>query len=103
MACWSTGEMCIMETVGGLSRAFLAQDELQAHHPQEALALAEEAVKLSPGQLYPEWVLGDAAAAVGKKDEALTAYQAAISAAKKLDPQRQAQYLKYIEASMKKL
>ncbi len=92
-----------METVGGLSRAFLAQDELQAHHPQEALALAEEAVKLSPGQLYPEWVLGDAAAAVGKKDEALTAYQAAISAAKKLDPQRQAQYLKYIEASMKKL
>jgi 4-amino-4-deoxy-L-arabinose transferase-like glycosyltransferase len=92
-----------METVGGLSRAFLAQDKLEAHHPQEALALAEEAVKLSPGELYPEWALGDAAAALGKKDEALTAYQAAIAASKKLDPQRQAQYLKYIEASMKKL
>jgi MFS family permease len=92
-----------MEATGGLSRAFLSQEKLQAHQPQEALALAEEAVKLSPGQLYPEYALGDAAAALGKKDEARTAYQAAIVAAKKLDPQRQAEYIKYIEAGMKKL
>jgi len=92
-----------MEPTGGLSRAFLSQEKLQAHQAQEALALAEEAVKMSPGQLYPEWTLGDAAAALGKKDEARAAYQAAIVAAKKLDPQRQAQYLEYIEASMKKL
>jgi hypothetical protein len=92
-----------MEATGGLSRAFLSQEKLQAHHAQEALALAEEAVKLSPGQLYPEWTLGDAAAALGKKDEARTAYQAAIVAAKKLDPERQAEYIKDIEAGMKKL
>jgi hypothetical protein len=42
-------------------------------------------------------------AALGKKDEARTAYQAAIAAAKKLDPERQAEYTKYIEASLKKL
>jgi hypothetical protein len=39
----------------------------------------------------------------GKKDEARTAYQAAIVAAGKLDPQRQADYIKYIEASIQKL
>ena len=43
------------------------------------------------------------AAELAEKDEARSAYQAAIVAAKKLDPQRQAQYLEYIEASMKKL
>lgn len=92
-----------MEAAGGLSRAFLSYDKLQAHQPQEALALAEEAVKLAPDQLYPEWALGDAAAALGKKDEARAAYQAAIVAAKKLDPQRQAEYTQQIEASIKKL
>jgi len=92
-----------MEEAGGLSRAFLAYEKLQAHQPQEALALAEEAVKLAPGQLYPEWALGDAAAALGKKDEARAAYQAAIVAAKGLDPQRQADYTKALEDSIKKL
>jgi predicted negative regulator of RcsB-dependent stress response len=51
--------------------------------------------------IYPEWALGNAAAALGKKDEARTAYQAAILAAKKLDPQRQADFMNYIEGSMK--
>jgi MFS family permease len=92
-----------MEETGGLSRAFLSQEKLEAHQAQEAMALAEEAVKLSPGQLYPEWTLGDAAAALGKKDEARNAYQAAIVAAKKLDSERQAQYIKDIEASLQKL
>ena len=92
-----------MEEAGGLSRAFLAYEKLQAHQPQEAMALAEEAVKLAPGQLYPEWALGDAAAALGKKEEARAAYQAAIIAAKGLDPQRQADFTKDLEDSIKKL
>jgi hypothetical protein len=92
-----------MEATGAISRAFLAWDKLQAHQPQEALALAEEAVKLAPGELYPEQALGDAAAAVGHKDEARTAYQAAIVAAQKLDPQRRAEYVSALEASLKKL
>ena len=31
-----------MEDTGGISRAFLAWDKLDAHQPQEALTLAEE-------------------------------------------------------------
>jgi hypothetical protein len=92
-----------MQDTGGLSRAFLAWDKLEAHKPQEALPLAEDAVKLSPGHLFTEWSLGDAAAAAGKKDEARTGYQAAIQAAKKLDPERQADYIKSLEDSIKKL
>ena len=92
-----------MEDTGGISRAFLAWDKLDAHQPQEALTLAEEGAKLAPDQLYPEWALGDAAAAAGKKEEARAAYQAAIVAANKLDTERKAQFVKDIEASLKKL
>jgi 4-amino-4-deoxy-L-arabinose transferase-like glycosyltransferase len=92
-----------MEAAGGISRAFLAWDKLQAKQPQEALTLAEEGAKLAPDQILPEWALGDAAAAAGKKDEARAAYNAAIVATNKLDPERRANYVKNIEASLKKL
>jgi tetratricopeptide (TPR) repeat protein len=92
-----------MEDVGGLSRAFLAWDKLDAKQPQEALQLAEEAVKLAPNHLYAQWALGDAAAAAGKKDEARVAYRAAETAAERLDPVRRADYVKAIEDSLKKL
>jgi tetratricopeptide (TPR) repeat protein len=92
-----------MEETGGLSRAFLAWDKLEAKQTQEALALAEEAVKLAPGHLYAQWALGDAAAAAGKKDEARTSYNAAIVAANRLDPSRRADYVKSLEDALKKL
>jgi dolichyl-phosphate-mannose-protein mannosyltransferase len=92
-----------MQDTSGLSRAFLAWDKLQAHKPQEALALAEEAVKLSPGHLFAELALGDSAAAAGKKDEARTAYQTALLAAQQLDPARRADFVKSIEDALKKL
>jgi len=92
-----------VEEADGLSRAGLSQEKLQAHQTQEALTLAEESVKLLPGHLYAEWALGDAAAAMGRKDEARAAYQAAIAAAKKLDPERQAMFEGDIEARLKKL
>jgi 4-amino-4-deoxy-L-arabinose transferase-like glycosyltransferase len=92
-----------MEATGGISRAFLAYNLLMEKKPQEALPLAEEAVRLAPDQLYPQWTLGDAAAAVGKKDEARAAYQAAIVATGSLDPERQKDYVKQIQASLSKL
>ncbi len=92
-----------MEETGGISRAFLAWDKLEAKRPQEALSLAEEAVKLAPDQLYPQWALGDAAGAAGKKDEARIAYKAAIVATNKLDPERRADAMKSIEESLNKL
>jgi hypothetical protein len=92
-----------MEATGGVSRAFLAWDKLDAHQPLEALALAEDAVRIAPEHLYTQWALGDAAAAAGKKDEARAAYQAAIGATNQLDPERRAEYVKNIEGSLKKL
>jgi tetratricopeptide (TPR) repeat protein len=92
-----------MENVGGLSRAFLAWDKLDEKKPQEALALAEEAVQLAPDHLYTEWSLGDAAAAAGKKDEARAAYKAAMGATNALDPDRRADMMKALQESVKKL
>ena len=92
-----------MEAAGAVSRAFLARAELQANRPQEALALAEEAVKLAPDQLFSRWALGDVAAAAGNKDEARAAYQAAIADASHLDPERASDYTMYLQAAIKKL
>jgi hypothetical protein len=92
-----------MEATGGISRAFMAWDQLDAKNPQGALSLAEEAVKLAPDQLYPQWALGDAAAAAGKKDEARAAYNAAIVAAASLDPERRKDYVKALQASLSRL
>jgi len=92
-----------MAAAGGMSRALLSSDELQAKHPQQALALGEEAVKLTPDNLYAQWSLGDAAAACGNKDEARSAYNAALAAAGKFDAERRADYMKSIQESLKKL
>jgi hypothetical protein len=92
-----------MGATAGINRAFLAMDRLLAHQPQEALKLAEEGVQLAPNHFYAEWVLGNAAAACGKEDEARTAYMAAIEATKTLDPEWRAYFVKNIEASLKTL
>ena len=92
-----------MEAAAGTSRALMARSKLEAMHPQEALPLAEEGVKIAPGNLYTQWVLGDVAAALGKKEEARAAYEAAIAATNVLDAERQAEDVNVIEESLKKL
>jgi tetratricopeptide (TPR) repeat protein len=92
-----------MEDVSGLSRAFQALDKLRARQNQEALKLAEEAVQLAPNHLYTEWALGDAAASMGKKDEARAAYRAAELQTQKLDPERREDSIKQLEDSLRKL
>jgi len=92
-----------MEDVSGLSRAFQALDKLRARQNQEALKLAEEAVQLAPNHLYTEWALGDAAASMGKKDEARAAYRAAELQTQKLDPQRREDSIKQLEDSLRRL
>jgi tetratricopeptide (TPR) repeat protein len=92
-----------MESASGVSRAFLALSKLHAKQPQEAVALAEEGVKLAPDNLYAQWALGDSAAAAGKKDEARAAYNAAIAACNQLDAQRRDEYMKYLQEILKKL
>ena len=54
-----------------------------------ALAAAQQAVKIAPNEYQPEMTLGDALAAVGRKDEAREAYNSALEVVKTMEPQAQ--------------
>jgi 4-amino-4-deoxy-L-arabinose transferase-like glycosyltransferase len=85
-----------------LARAELAIEQLVARKPDEALTLAREAVAIDPEEITSQTTLGDAAAALGHKDEARQAWQAAIASAKNLEPDAQINYIPDLEAKLKK-
>jgi 4-amino-4-deoxy-L-arabinose transferase-like glycosyltransferase len=92
-----------MAEAGGTCRALQAGNKLQQKQIPEALALAEDAVKMAPDSLFAQWVLGDAEAASGHKDEARAAYLRAIEITKQMEPERAAEFQGYIQASINKL
>ncbi|HTV10216.1 MAG TPA: hypothetical protein VMD97_14325, partial [Candidatus Aquilonibacter sp.] len=85
-----------------LSRAQEVSEWLH-QNPQRALALAREAAAIDPGDLFAQTALGDAAAAVGHAQEARTAFESAILAAKRLSPGAQKGYLPGLQAKLSKL
>jgi len=89
-----------MAEAGGMSRALQAGNKLQQKQVPEALAIAEDAVKIAPDNLFAQWVLGDAEAASGHKDEAHAAYLRAIEITKRMEPERAAEFQGYIQRSM---
>lgn len=92
-----------MKQAAALSRAQLAILALEAGKPQDALALAREAVAIDPTEIASQTALGNASAALGRKDEARTAWTAALNEAKKLEPDAQPSYVPELEAKLKKL
>jgi 4-amino-4-deoxy-L-arabinose transferase-like glycosyltransferase len=92
-----------MGEAGAATLAFQAMGKLRKKHVEEALALAEDAVKLAPDYLNAQWVLGDAAAAAGKKDEAREGYRKALTLAAGIEQERAAEYTKRIQDSLNKL
>ena len=86
-----------------LSRALRANELFAQGKLPEALALAREAVSLDPGEIVSQTALGDIAAAMGQKDEARKAWQAAIASARRLEPEAQVSYIPDLEAKLKKL
>ena len=86
-----------------LSRAQRAILAMEAGKMPEALVLAREAVALDPTELISQTTLGDAASALGQKDEARTAWTAALNLAKQLEPDAQPAYVPDLEAKLKKL
>jgi len=92
-----------MRQTAALSRAEIAFQLLWAGKAAEALPLAREAVAIDPGEIMSQTVLGDSAAALGMRDEARKAWQAAIDSAKKLEPDAQESYIPDLEAKLKKL
>ncbi len=86
-----------------MSRAQHAEVLLSRHQPQAALALAQQAVAIDPESLFAQTALGDAAAALGQKQEAVTGWQAAIAVAKKMSPTAQKGFVPDLERKIQSL
>jgi tetratricopeptide (TPR) repeat protein len=86
-----------------LSRAQHANELLAAGKPDQALPLAREAVAIDPTEIISQTTLGDIAAALGQKDEARQAWQAAIASARQLEPDAQVSYIPDLETKLRKL
>jgi len=92
-----------MNQAAALSRAQNAYQLLAAGKPQEALVLAKQAVSIDPEEIISQTALGDVAAALGQKDEARQAWQAAIASARQLEPDAQVSYIPDLETKLKRL
>jgi Dolichyl-phosphate-mannose-protein mannosyltransferase len=91
------------EKAAALDRAQVAHVLLAYHQPQQALALAQQAVAIVPGDLFAETALGDAEAMSGNKDAARAAWQSAIATARQLEPDAQVSYVPDLEAKLARL
>ena len=86
-----------------LSRAQRANELLVQHQPEQAITLAREAAAIDPGGVLAQTALGDAAIALGKKDEARVAWEAAIHNAGTLEPDAQVSYIPNLQTKLKGL
>ena len=89
--------------VAALSRVQNAYELLRAGKAEDALKLAREAALIDPGDVTSQDALGNVALAVGNKDEARSAFQAALVAARKLDPDVREQRVAGLEKKLSKL
>lgn len=86
-----------------LSRAQKAYRLMAQGKPAQALALAREAVAIDPQEVASQTARGDIAAAMGQKDEARKAWEAAIALARQMTPEAQANYLPDLRGKLEKL
>jgi 4-amino-4-deoxy-L-arabinose transferase-like glycosyltransferase len=86
-----------------LSRVQNAYPLLRQRKAEEALALVREAAALDPDGIDAQSAHGNVAAMLGQKDEARTAWQAALASARQLEPDAQNGYVPGLEARLKRL
>jgi 4-amino-4-deoxy-L-arabinose transferase-like glycosyltransferase len=96
------GTLAVPE-ISALASAQQSQALLAKGQSGPALVLAREAVVAAPDNLFTETALGDAAVAVGDKQTAKTAWQAAIQIAQHLEPGAQSSYIPDLESKIKRL
>jgi Flp pilus assembly protein TadD len=96
------GTLAIPE-ISALASAQQSQALLAKGQSGPALAEAREAVVTAPDNLFIETSLGDAAAAVGDKQMAVTAWQAALQIAQRLESGAQSSYIPDLESKIKRL
>ncbi|HET6207157.1 MAG TPA: glycosyltransferase family 39 protein [Terracidiphilus sp.] len=92
-----------MKKAATLSRVQNAYQLLGAGKAPEALALVKEAVTINPQDIQAQSALGNISAAVGQKDEARKAWEAALGSARQLDAGEQASVVPELEEKLKKL
>jgi 4-amino-4-deoxy-L-arabinose transferase-like glycosyltransferase len=92
-----------MRQAAALSRAENAFQLLWRGKATDALAVAREAVAIDPQELLSQTALGDSAAALGQKDEARKAWQAALATAQQLEPDAQVSYVPDLQEKLGKL
>jgi hypothetical protein len=92
-----------VKQAAALSRAINAFHLMWKGDAKAALPLAREAVAIDPTEIMSQTALGDSAAALGLKDEARTAWQAALLESRKLEPDAQLSYVPGLEEKLKKL
>jgi len=92
-----------VKQAAALSRAQKAYMLLAQGKPAEALALAREAVTIDPQEITSQAALGDISAAMGQKEEARKAWQAALALAKQFEPDAQVAFVPDLEEKLKKL
>ena len=89
-----------LKQAAALSRAENADQLLEKGNPQGALLLAREAVAIDPDEISSQTALGNSAAALGQKDEARAAWQAALASVRRLEPDAQLSYAPGLEAKL---
>jgi hypothetical protein len=89
--------------IAALSRAINAFHLMWKGNANDALPLAHEAVAIDPTDIMSETALGDASFALGNKEEARKAWQAALGTARQLEPDAQMSYIPDLEAKLSKL
>ena len=89
-----------MIQAAALSRAQRAGQLLRQGKPAEALAMARAAVELDPGDLTSQMALGAVLEAAGQKAQAHQAWQAALAAARRLEPEARADFVPDIERKL---
>jgi 4-amino-4-deoxy-L-arabinose transferase-like glycosyltransferase len=92
-----------MRQAAALARAQNSAHLLWKGDAAHALASAREAVAIDPEEMQSQTALGDSAAAMGEKDEARKAWQAALGMARQLEPEAQPSYVPDLEAKLGKL
>jgi predicted negative regulator of RcsB-dependent stress response len=96
------GEFQLPE-VAALSATQRAQLLLGQNKQAEALVAAQVAVREEPGSVLAQTALGDAEAALGQKESARNAYQAALAAAHEMEADVQPEFVPDLEEKLKKV
>jgi tetratricopeptide (TPR) repeat protein len=92
-----------IDRVAALGHTQMSSNLMAAHRFDEALAEARKAVAIEPENVDAQIALGDAAAQLGQKDEARAAWERALAAARRLEPEAGEGYIRDLQEKLKKL